>query len=158
MRLRQVCLVAEKLEPVVADLTAVLGLEVAYRDPLVVYFGLENAVMPINGDFLEVVAPVQENTTAGRYLERRGGNGGYMVLLQCADAQAERERITGPRRPFGFHVGQSGVSLHPLPSPRHGRRAPFRGFGGSRSGFHGEDVHVGTGRYRTGKRRFEPMW
>ena len=40
MRLRQVCLVAEKLEPVVADLTAVLGLEVAYRDPLVVYFGI----------------------------------------------------------------------------------------------------------------------
>jgi len=95
MRLRQVCLVAEKLEPVVADLTAVLGLDVAYRDPLVVYFGLENAVIPINGDFLEVVAPVQENTTAGRYLERCGGNGGYMVLLQCADAQAERERITG---------------------------------------------------------------
>jgi hypothetical protein len=94
MRLRQVCLVAEKLEPAVADLTAVLGLEVAYRDPLVIYFGLENAVMPINGDFLEVVAPVQENTAAGRYLDRRGGDGGYMVLLQCADAQTERERIT----------------------------------------------------------------
>jgi hypothetical protein len=95
MRLRQVCLVAEKLEPVVDDLTAVLGLDVAYRDPLVIYFGLENAVMPINGDFLEVVAPVQENTTAGRYLERRGGDGGYMVLLQSVDAQSERERIMG---------------------------------------------------------------
>ena len=95
MRLRQVCLVAESLEPVVSDLTAVLGLVVAYRDPLVIYFGLENAVMPINGDFLEVVAPVRGNTTAGRYLERRGGNGGYMVLLQCADGRAERERITG---------------------------------------------------------------
>jgi len=95
MRLRQVCLVAQRLEPAVADLTAVLGLEVAYRDPLVIYFGLENAVMPINGDFLEVVAPVQENTAAGRHLERRGGNGGYMVLLQCEDALKERERITG---------------------------------------------------------------
>lgn len=94
MRLRQVCLVAEKLEPAVADLTAVLGLEVAYRDPLVIYFGLENAVMPVNGDFLEVVAPVKADTAAGRYLERRGGNGGYMILIQCADAQAERERIT----------------------------------------------------------------
>lgn len=95
MRLRQVCLVTAKLEPVVADITAVLGLEVAYRDPLVIHFGLENAVMPINGDFLEVVAPVQEDTAAGRYLERRGGDGGYMVLLQCADALAERKRITG---------------------------------------------------------------
>ncbi len=95
MRLRQVCLVAEKLEPVIADLTAVLGLEVAYRDPLVIHFGLENAVMPLNGDFLEVVAPVREETAAGRYLQRRGGNGGYMILLQCEDAQAERKRITG---------------------------------------------------------------
>lgn len=93
MRLRQVCLVAEKLGPAVADLTAVLGLEVAYRDPMVIYFGLENAVMPVNGDFLEVVAPVREDTAAGRYLARRGGNGGYMILLQCEDAQAERERI-----------------------------------------------------------------
>lgn len=94
MRLRQVCLVAERLEPAVADLTSVLGLEVAYRDPLVIYFGLENAVMPINGDFLEVVAPVKENTAAGRHLERRGGNGGYMILLQCEDASRERQRIT----------------------------------------------------------------
>jgi hypothetical protein len=104
MRLRQVCLVAKKLEPAVADLTAVLGLEVAYRDPLVIHFGLENAVMPINGDFLEVVSAVQENTAAGRYLDRRGGDGGYMVLLQCADAQAERKRITslGIRSVFAF--------------------------------------------------------
>jgi len=93
MRLRQVCLVAKELEPVVADLTAVLGLEVAYRDPMVTYFGLKNAVMPIGGDFLEVVAPAQENTAAGRYLERRGGNSGYMLLVQCADALAERKRI-----------------------------------------------------------------
>jgi len=93
MRLRQVCLAAKELEPAVADLTAVLGLEVAYRDPRVTYFGLKNAVMPIGGDFLEVVAPVQENTAAGRYLERRGGDGGYMLLFQCADALAERKRI-----------------------------------------------------------------
>ncbi len=94
MRLRQVCLVAERLDSAVSDLTAVLGLEVAYRDPLVIYFGLENAVMPLNGDFLEVVAPVKPDTAAGRYLERRGGSGGYMILLQCEDAQAERQRIT----------------------------------------------------------------
>jgi len=95
MRLRQVCLVARDLKPAVADLTAVLGLEVAYRDPLVIYFGIENAVMPVNGDFLEVISPVREDTAAGRYLERRRGDGGYMVLLQCEDALRERERITG---------------------------------------------------------------
>ncbi|MBW2623491.1 MAG: VOC family protein [Deltaproteobacteria bacterium] len=94
MRLRQIALVAEALEPVVSDLTDILGVKVCCRDPGVGYFGLENALFPINGDFLEVVAPIEENTAASRYLERRGGNGGDMVILQCPDAAAERARIT----------------------------------------------------------------
>ena len=40
-------------------------------------FGLENTLMPVGRNFLEVVAPIQEGTAAGRYLDRRGGNGGY---------------------------------------------------------------------------------
>ena len=40
--------------------------EVAFRDPGVAAFGLQNAVMPIGRTFLEVVSPVQEGTTAGR--------------------------------------------------------------------------------------------
>jgi hypothetical protein len=95
MRLRQICLVAAKLDPAVDELCAVLGLRVAYNDPGVGKWGLVNALMPINGNLLEVVAPVEENTSAGRYLERRHGDGGYMVILQCADALKERQRILG---------------------------------------------------------------
>ncbi len=51
--------------------------------------------MPVGGNFLEVVAPTRPDTSAGRYLTRRRGDGGYMVILQCADAVAERARITG---------------------------------------------------------------
>ena len=46
-------------------------------------------------DFLEIVTPFQQNTSAGRYIERRKGDGGYMVILQVDDAVAERTRITG---------------------------------------------------------------
>jgi hypothetical protein len=94
MRLRQVAFVARELAPVVDDICAVLGLEVAYRDPGVGQWGLENAVMPVGDDFLEVVVPVEDGTSAGRFLDRRGGDGGYMVILQCADALAQRQRIT----------------------------------------------------------------
>lgn len=93
MKLRQIALVARDLEKNAADLTAVLGLSVGFRDPGVGRFGLANVVVPIGSDFLEIVAPIQENTAGGRYLERRGGDGGYMVILQGHDAVADRTRL-----------------------------------------------------------------
>lgn len=83
IHLRQICLVAQVLEPVIVNLTQVLGIERCYVDPGVGHFGLENTLMPIGCNFLEVVAPVQDNTAAGRYLDRRGGDGGYMVICQA---------------------------------------------------------------------------
>ena len=85
LRLRQIALVARQLAPVVDDLRELFGLAVAYRDPSVEAFGLENAVLPVGNQFLEVVAPIREGTAGGRYLERRRGDGGYMVILQCDD-------------------------------------------------------------------------
>jgi len=95
MRLRQFVYVAETLEPLVGDICDVLGLDICYRDPGVGEFGLENALMAVNGNFIEVVAPTREGTSASRHIERRGGDGGYMLLFQCDDAVAERERIKG---------------------------------------------------------------
>jgi hypothetical protein len=74
---------AEKLAPILEDFKAVLGLEVCFKDPEVAVFGLENSLMPVGSNFIEVVAPVKENTAAGRYLKRRNGDGGYMVICQC---------------------------------------------------------------------------
>lgn len=93
MRLRQIALVAHDLEPVVRDLNTVFGLRVAFRDPAVGVFGLVNAVMPVGGEFLEVVQPVKADASAGRYLKRRGGDAGYMLIFQSADALAHRKRL-----------------------------------------------------------------
>jgi hypothetical protein len=91
LRLRQIALIANKLAPIVEDMHDVLGLEVGFRDPGVKTFGLENALFPVGNQFIEVVAPIQQNTAGGRYLERRKGDGGYMVILQC-DQHAPRKR------------------------------------------------------------------
>ena len=92
LRMRQICLVARELAPTIEIFGEVFGLEVCYRDSGVGKYGLENALFPIGDGFLEVVAPIQDGTTAGRYLDRRGGDGGYMVITQCADLAARRAR------------------------------------------------------------------
>jgi len=93
MKLRQIALVAGELDPVSNALQEVFGLADAYDDKGIVKFGLCNAVFPVGDTFLEVVCPIQEGTTAGRYLERRKGDGGYMALFQTDDIEVERKRM-----------------------------------------------------------------
>ncbi len=93
MRLRQIALVGQDLAACEADIRAILGLDYAYADPGVGKFGLRNGVFPIGETFLEVVSPKQAGTTAGRLLEKRGGDGGYMVILQVPDIHVARQRI-----------------------------------------------------------------
>jgi len=116
LRLRQVCLVAPTLEPVVSDISAIFGLKVCHRDPNVARYGLENALFPVGDSFIEIVAPTREGTAAGRFLERHGGKGGYMLILDCDDAERRRRhaeqmgiRVANLIR----HEDYLGVQLHP---------------------------------------------
>jgi hypothetical protein len=93
MRIRQIALVARELDRNVAQLCEALDTEVCFSDPGVGEFGLHNALMVLGDTFLEVVSPTRANTTAGRLLERRGGDGGYMVILQSDDLAADRARV-----------------------------------------------------------------
>jgi Glyoxalase-like domain len=91
IRLRQVALVGRELDPVVEEICDRFGLRVCYRDPGIASFGLHNALMTIGDQFLEVVAPIENGTTAGRLLDRRRGNGGYMAIFEVDDFD---ERLT----------------------------------------------------------------
>jgi hypothetical protein len=83
MRLRQIALVGADLQAAKADIEAVLGLGQAYLDPGVGKYGLVNQVWPIGDTFLEVVSPNEPGTTAGRLIDKRGGDGGYMAISQA---------------------------------------------------------------------------
>jgi hypothetical protein len=116
IRLRQIALVAADLDPVVEDLCRRLALSVCFRDPGVAEFGLHNALMAVGDQFLEVVAPTQDGTTAGRLLDKRHGDGGYMAIFEVDDlddrlAQLQRSSV---RVVWGVDLPDiRGRHLHP---------------------------------------------
>ncbi len=94
MRLRQIALASNDLDKVTHGLAEVFGLKVAYNDPGIHHYGLKNAVISAGSGFLEVVQPIAEGASAGRFLSRRGGDAGYMIILQDPDAEAQRARVS----------------------------------------------------------------
>ncbi len=109
-------LVARELEPVAAALRSALALGEPFRDPGVGEFGLANAVFALGDCFLEVIAPTRADTAAGRYLERHGGDGGYMVIFDLEDLDGARSRAhaLGVRVVWQIDLPDiSGTHLHP---------------------------------------------
>lgn len=95
IQLRQICLIARELDSTIENLTEIFGINACFVDPGVGVFGLENTLLSIGRNFLEVVVPVEEGTAGGRYLDRRSGDGGYMVICQAdnkENQQAVRQR------------------------------------------------------------------
>jgi len=116
MRLRQIALAARDLDTTMDVLRDVLGLEPGFHDPGVGTFGLVNEVLTVGDTFLEVVSPDREGTTAGRWIERRGGDAGYMVILQAHDLAAERARIdaAGARIAWEIETDEAAtLHIHP---------------------------------------------
>src|ERR1700761_9522632 len=116
LRLRQLCLVAHNLEPVGEDLKAVFDIEVCHRDPAVAKYGLHNALLPIGDSFVEIVAPTRGETADGRYLFRRKGDGGYMVILDTNELDRWQKHVDAIRVRVAARLaldGYRGLQLHP---------------------------------------------
>ena len=116
IRLRQAVLVTRDLDGVADALRRELGLLAPYdADPYAGTFGVENRVFALGDQFLEVLTPVAEGTTAGRRLDR-GGDGGYMLLFQVDDMAAARERAAdaGVRVVWSMELPEiASLHLHP---------------------------------------------
>jgi hypothetical protein len=116
LRLRQICLAAPRLAPVVDDLQAIFGLSVCHRDPGLAAYGLENALLPVGTDFLEVVAPIQADTAAERFIHRTRGHGGYMAIFQADDPRQRQAAAAALGVRTAHEINRAdyqSVQLHP---------------------------------------------
>lgn len=93
MRIRQIVFAASELAPSSATLARLLALDPPYADPGVAEFGLDNAVYVFGDQFVEIVTPTRAGTAAGRLIERRRGDCGYMLILQTDDFARELARF-----------------------------------------------------------------
>ena len=120
MRLRQLVFVSKERDRLAKEICDVFDLKEAYNDPGLISFGLENVLIPLNDTFFEIVMPVQKNTTAERFFEKIGGEGGYMIIVDVKNFEQENERVenseikivwNGNRQEEGIHART--IHLHP---------------------------------------------
>jgi predicted enzyme related to lactoylglutathione lyase len=119
-RLRQVALAAHDLHTATKALEDAFGWPEPFHDPGVAEFGLENSVFTSGDTFVEVVSPARDGTAAGRYLERRGGDSGYMAIFQVEDLAAARSRVADAGMRVVWKVDLpdiAGTHLHPKETP-----------------------------------------
>jgi len=134
IRIRQIAQVGQDYAGIERQLRDVFDLEVSYRDaggrPFeeagVSPFGLRNHIFPIGNQFLETVSPKPDvsDSAAARYLERRGGDGGYMVIMQVPESEyaARRQHVIdlGARLVADGEIsgsGSAGFHVHPKDMP-----------------------------------------
>jgi hypothetical protein len=121
LSLLQITLIVKDLGETEAAFASRLGLRVAYRDPSVARWGLENIVLPMGSSFFEILSPTRSDTPGGRHIARQG-DGGYMVILATRELSSHRDRV----RDLGVRIvldeqtrgsadGQdwAGIHLHP---------------------------------------------
>jgi hypothetical protein len=116
LRVRQIALVAQDDVAAAQELIDVLGLAIGYHDPHIARIQLHNTLLPVGTQILEIVAPLTPGITADRYLERRNGAGGYMVITQTDDHPPRRARVEelGIRIVGQFHDDDFiNMQLHP---------------------------------------------
>src|SRR5690554_4091476 len=85
--------------------------------------GLENLIFAVGSDFIEIMFPTRPDSQVSGFMDRRGGDTGYMIILQVDDgemdhylalAKKERVRVVQDERiPTESEVKYHDVHFHP---------------------------------------------
>ncbi len=119
-RIRQVALCSDDIWREERSIVSTLRVAGVHRDPPNV-FEMRNVVFAVGDTFLEVLQPTAGSAPSARFLAKRGGPGGYMLILQVDDLDEARARVVdmgirivydeAPARHHG--VDAAAIHLHP---------------------------------------------
>ena len=112
MRLRQLVIATNNIEVLADNICNLFELKRTYRDPELIVFGLENILIPLGDTFIELVTPVKENTSAERFLKKRGGDGGYMVIVDTVDLSEEKKRLEKEKLEIVWYENRKSKGVH----------------------------------------------
>lgn len=127
LSLLQITLIVRDLDATAEAFREAFGLRVAFRDPSVELWGLDNIVLPMGTTFIEVLSPKPgpkgDASPGARHLERLGGDGGYMVILQTRGLPEWKSHVEACSVRIAFEAesrdtkdGQDWAGLHLNPA------------------------------------------
>jgi methylmalonyl-CoA/ethylmalonyl-CoA epimerase len=96
--LDHVALAVQDLDATLAELRRLFGVEPLSRE-IVEEQGVEEAMVPIGGSYLQILQPLSSNTPVGRFIERRGEGLHHIAIAVASIDEALR------------HLKQEGARL-----------------------------------------------
>ncbi len=121
IRIRQIAICCPDIWPVESEVTRTLEVTPVHRDKPGAPIWMRNSVLAVGNTFLEILQPEREEAPTTKFLQKQGGAGGYMLLLQVDDHDAARDRAEAagvrivmdmPKRDYHGTTGAS-IHLHP---------------------------------------------
>ena len=112
MRLRQLVIATSEIDLLADSICDLFELKRTFSDPELIVFGLQNVLIPLGDTFLELVTPVEENTSAERFLMKRRGDGGYMVIVDSVDLEKERKRLENAKMDIVWYENRRSDDIH----------------------------------------------
>lgn len=118
LRARHLCLITDDLARAKRDVPYIFGVGLAYIDPEVEVFEIENALYTFGLSLLEVAQPIKPMAATRRFLDQTGGRGGYVIAFNCSDAveRGKRANALGVRTIADLdytHGNFRAIQLHP---------------------------------------------
>ncbi len=113
LNLDHVGIAVHDLDDAIAQYRSRYGVEPLYRETVVAQ-GVEEAMLPVGGSFVQLLQPLSADSAVGRFLERNG-EGMHHVAFAVADIDAALEHLV--------EEGARLIDEHPRPGGRGARIA-----------------------------------